>query len=118
PALPAVHATPAEAAPPGKAAAVPAGTMPAVEIEAIAAAFDNVDGGLLDEVRRIERRLQSAGTHRHSRGAGRGQTECRRCGKKVNVFSHCSLQGTPLCEGSTFLRRIAFRCEASGRSRA
>ena len=47
PALPAIFAAPAEVAPPGKAAAIPAGSVPAIEIEAIAVAFDNEDRRLL-----------------------------------------------------------------------
>src|SRR5262249_5309920 len=72
PALPAVHAAPTEPAPPGEAATVPAGTMPAVEIEAVGPSFEDEDSGLLNEVRLVERRLQSAGTHGHCEAAGRG----------------------------------------------
>jgi hypothetical protein len=43
PALPAIFAAPTEVAPPGKAAAIPAGPVPAIEIEAVAVAFDNED---------------------------------------------------------------------------
>jgi hypothetical protein len=57
PALPAIFATPAEVAPVGKAAAIPAGTVPAIEIETIAAPFNDVDRGLLYYIGSIKRRL-------------------------------------------------------------
>jgi hypothetical protein len=57
PALPAICATPAEVAPVGKAAAIPASTVPAIEIETIGAAFDDVDRGLLYHIGSIKRRL-------------------------------------------------------------
>src|SRR5665647_2677707 len=59
PALPAIFAAPAEVAPPGKAAAIPAWPVPSIEIEAIAVAFDNEDRRLLYHVGGIERGLQS-----------------------------------------------------------
>jgi len=76
PALPAIFAAPAEVAPSGKAAAIPAGSVPAIEIEAIAVAFDNEDRRLLYQVVGIERGLQSgAEVDRHGIPAIRAHCE-------------------------------------------
>jgi hypothetical protein len=78
PALPTIFAAPAKVLPPGIAAAVPAGTVPAIEIEAIAVAFDDEDRDLLCRVGGIESWFQSgADVDRHGVAATRAYRQRR-----------------------------------------
>jgi hypothetical protein len=62
----------------GKAAAIPASTVPAIEIETIGATVDDVDRGLLNYIGSIEGRLYSGtDVDRHGMPITRAQCECR-----------------------------------------
>ena len=86
PALPAIDAAPAKPAPPGEAAAIPTCAVPAIKIEAVPTAFDDVDRSLFHRIDRGDGVSDGAARHRHGLGSARHQTECGggcQCPKRV-----------------------------------
>jgi hypothetical protein len=123
PTVPTIDAAPAEATAPGEAAAIPAGPVPAIEIEAIAPAVPDHDLRVIDNRERFSRAREPAAAGQGERLSRRrnanGHDRCRRdkecphVSTSVDTFhegtwdsDECSVRRDLCASGETFARPL------------